>query len=74
VRTISRFLALMFFASALGWWAYSPAVNCDPSPAGGCDFLDLRIGHDLGLVASIGVLILLTAAGVLLWVVAQERD
>lgn len=72
MRVIAQILAGLFFATALGWWVYSPLLDCDPQSAGACGFFDFGLGSDLGLVLNLGIVVVLVAAGLSLWFATQR--
>jgi hypothetical protein len=72
VRLVYQILAVLLFATALGWWVYSPLVDCDPQSAGGCGFFDFGLGSELGLVLNLGIVVLLVAAALSLWFATQK--
>ena len=67
---LCRVLALLFFAAALGWWIYSPWLDCEPGPFGACGALG---GEEVGLILNFAIVAALIFVGASLWTQAPDR-
>ena len=58
--------------AAVGLYVYAPWLDCELRPDRGCGLFGLGFGGDLGVVASYGVVVLLTFTALSLWFLGQD--